>query len=111
MDKLAKIADEIHEIFFAQTVTALNTPDCNTPHAVDDLDELRQQNAALNPKVYRLCQRSFRLRGQTPTRSHSKFRPSKPPFPNNTGVCYYHRHFGNDALKMYTSRHPPEGLL
>ena len=99
LEKLAKTADKIHESFFAQTVTAVHTPDCDKPHPVDDSDDLRQQIAALNLKVDRLCNRSFRPRARTPTRSRSRPRPSKPLTANNTGVCYYHRRFGNDARK------------
>ena len=51
LEKLAKTADKIHESLFAQTVSAVHTPDRDKPHPVDDSDDLRQQIAALNLKV------------------------------------------------------------
>ena len=72
---------------FTRTVTAVNTPDCDKPHAVDDSDEFCQQITALNLKVDRVCERSFRPRAWTPIGSRSKSRASKPLTSNNIGVC------------------------
>ena len=98
LDRLALIADKIHEDFHAHSVDAatISGPLCS--QSLVNIENLSSQIATLTHRMNEMHSRGSRSSSSTrPLRSKS--RQLKPLEPGHNGVCYYHRRFGDKARK------------
>lgn len=94
LDKLALMADKIHETNCSQIDEVQN----NSTNTLSDLSELRAQIAELSKQVGRLS-RSRGRQGFERNRSFSRPRQQKTPTQDSRELCWYHRKFGETAKR------------
>lgn len=96
LEKLAEIADKIHEVFNLKersTVAVAAAPPTPPLDTASQIAELTKQIAELKRNFNSGRQRN-RSRGRTRERPRSKFAPRRL---NKTGVCFYHAKYGKKA--------------
>lgn len=95
LDKLADIADKVHECFFKQSVNVVS-PATSDEKPNEKINELQQQISQLTITVNSLAERITRSRSPSRNRFLSRSRAISN---EKSSVCYYHRRFGSKAFK------------
>ena len=92
--KLADMADKIVEVASQQTVAA-------TSNTSPEITQLKEEVTRLSELVASLTQQRSRPRGRSFSRDRRPQSPSLtiPNIPNNSGLCWYHKKFGETAKK------------
>ncbi len=85
---LAQLADSIMEVTVPSVSAVTSSPLCT------ELDQLRSEISSLKQLVKSLSSPLPRRRSPSRQRSPTPFRSGSPTL---TEICWYHRHFGDDA--------------
>lgn len=93
LEKLAEVADKVHECFFSSSVhNVSNVPTSSTTK--EDINAIQTQLKSMQLQMNAFMER------RSSSRSRSRSRRRDSPLPNrNDGVCYYHRRFKEKARK------------
>lgn len=103
LDKLADLADKVHEIVPStpQVASTSKSHNSSSSHEYDDLvrqvSELTRQVSKLTEQVARGARSNSHHRRRRNNHSRSRSRPRQPP--SNHPHCYYHFTFGAKAQK------------
>ena len=94
LDKLADVADKIHECFFKPSISRISEDSKSEANLLAVIGELQKQVTELSLQVNHL--RHHDRRNASRNRSQSKGRNYKV---RKTGVCYYHKRFGDKSTR------------
>lgn len=98
LDKLAEMADKVHECFFAKPNGGVNAVKQETP--TESHASLIERLSCLELKIDQITRKQPRDRRLS--RSSSRYRRNKSPQPpghNSEPICYFHRRFKHKARK------------
>ena len=98
LDKLAEMADKVHECFFSKPNCGVNVVKQET--SPDAQTSLMERLSRLELKIDQITRRPARNRRFS--RSSSRHRPHRSPqqsTSNNNPICYFHRRFKHKARK------------
>ena len=101
LERLARIADEVHKVSLNTTVSHIlrASASSTSPTLIEkEFSDLKSQFSELSLQIQNLTKSRGRSSGRNFNRSASRSRSrSKKP-----GVCYYHRRFGDKAIRCTT---------
>ena len=89
LEELAALADKIMEVA-SPSIATMATP----TQATSEVDRLRAENASLQKQISALQAATGPRRRRSRSRNHGR-----PRSPSQSGVCWYHRRFGDAARK------------
>ena len=89
LEELAALADKIREVA-TPSIASVNVP----AHALSEIEQLRAENARLQQQVSALQAATGPRRRRSRSRNRERRRS-----PSQSGVCWYHRRFGDAARK------------
>ena len=89
LEELAALADKIMEVASPSIATV-----ASPTQATSEVDSLRAENASLRKQISALQAATGPRRRRSRSRNHGR-----PRSPSQSGVCWYHRRFGDAARK------------